>query len=128
MELGIMKELQEDYRDEVFDIRELLTRVENDRELLRELLLISIADLPKHLHGLRDAVNASAADHVASRAHTLKGMLANLSAYRAAEAAARLERLGRSGQRSGFQFELAQFEREAEMLLRELESHAEVSE
>jgi CheY-like chemotaxis protein len=104
------------------DLTELLARVENDRELLRDLLMISKEELPRHLKALREAVESGDGKRVASTAHTLKGMLANLSANHAAEAAAELERLGRSGQISGFEEALVTFERDAIRVLGELDT------
>lgn len=117
-----MKEPQKDSPEAALDMTELLARVENDRELLRDLLMISKEELPKHLQDLREAVKSGDGKRVASVAHTLKGMLANLSANHAAEVAARLERMGGSGQNSGFEEELHNFERDAMSVLRELDT------
>jgi two-component system sensor histidine kinase/response regulator len=76
--------------DAMFDLAELLARVENDRELMRELLLIFKEEFPRRLHDLRDAVDSQDAEKVAAEAHTMKGMLSNLAAIAAAGAAARL--------------------------------------
>ena len=72
-----------------FDHEELLERVENDRELLRDLLLIFKEEFPRHLLVLREAVESRDGNRVTGAAHALKGMLLNLSATRAAATAAR---------------------------------------
>ena len=115
-----MKERQKDPPTGTLDLAELLARVENDRELLRDLLMISKEELPKHLESLRDAVEAKDGTRVALTAHTLKGMLANLSASHAADIAAQLERMGRNGEVAGYGEVFANFERNAKNLLREL--------
>jgi HPt (histidine-containing phosphotransfer) domain-containing protein len=106
----------------MFDLGDLMTRVENDRELLRDLLMISKEELPKHLQALREAVISGDGNNVASAAHTLRGMLANLSANHATESAARLERLGRAGEKAGYDEAMAAFERDVQSLLRELDT------
>ncbi|HXY24716.1 MAG TPA: Hpt domain-containing protein [Candidatus Acidoferrum sp.] len=111
-----------------FDFEELLSRVENDRELMRDLLLIFKEEFPLHHQALREAVEHKDVVRIESEAHKLKGMLSNLAAHEAAEAAARLELLVRSAETSEFQEPFAEFDRIAEELARELDSClAEVS-
>lgn len=104
------------------DMDELLARVENDRDLLRELIGMFKEDFPKQLASLRPAVEKGDAKRVASLAHTLKGMLANLAAHDAYEKAARLEQLGRNGQIERFDEAFATLEGEASKLLNKLEA------
>jgi len=78
----------------IFDHQELLARVENDRELLRDLLTIFKEDFRANFLTLREAVEAKDGDLVATAAHTLRGMLSNLAASQAAATAARLEQMG----------------------------------
>lgn len=108
--------------------KELLTRVENDRALMRDLLLIFKEEFPRHHQALREAVQKLDAQKVAAAAHTLKGMLANLAAAEAADAAARLENMGRSGETAKLTAALAAFDKIAEEMLPQLDScMAEVS-
>src|SRR5260370_268969 len=53
---------------------ELLARVESDRELLRDLLLIFKDDFPRHFQALQQAVSRSPSAQVPALSHTLKGM------------------------------------------------------
>jgi HPt (histidine-containing phosphotransfer) domain-containing protein len=106
-----------------FDYGELLVRVDNDRELLRDLLVIFKEEFPRNLLALREAVAASDGNRVATAAHTLKGMLLNLAANQAAATAARLEQLGRKGDASGYTEGLAAFESDARNLLPELDAY-----
>jgi two-component system sensor histidine kinase/response regulator len=105
-----------------FDYEELLARVENDRELLRDLLMIFREEFPRQLLALREAVEARDGNRVAAAAHTLKGMLSNLAATQAAATAARLEHLGRQGEASGFDEVFAAFESDARILLPQLDA------
>jgi HPt (histidine-containing phosphotransfer) domain-containing protein len=110
----------------LIDLAELLARVENDRELMRDLLLIFKEEFPKCQQALHDAVKSLDAKRVASEAHTLKGMLSNLAAHEVAGSAARLEQLGRSGETSEFVEGLATFDKLAKELLQQVDSVAEV--
>jgi HPt (histidine-containing phosphotransfer) domain-containing protein len=110
----------------LIDFAELLGRVENDRELMRELLLIFKEEFPRHHQGLHDAVESLDAKRVASEAHTLKGMFSNLAAREAAGSAAHLEQLGRRGETSKFVEGLAAFDRLAKELLQQVDSVAEM--
>ncbi len=112
----------------LIDLEELLTRVENDRELMRDLLSIFKEEFPRRRQALREAVESLNAKQVASEAHALKGMLSNLAAREAAEAAARLEQLGRDGKSAEFRESLVTFDNIAEELLPQLDAcMAEVS-
>lgn len=106
----------------LIDFGELLARVESDRELMRDLLLIFKEEFPRYLKALRDAVESRDAKRVTSAAHTLKGMLSNLAAHEAAVAAARLEQLGRGREISEFTEPLAAFDRLAKELLLQVDS------
>ena len=106
----------------LIDYAELLARVENDRELMRDLLLIFKEEFPRCHRALHDAVDSLDAKRVVSEAHTLKGMLSNLAAGEAAAAAAHLEQLGRSGETSKFVAALAAFDHLAKKLLLRVDS------
>ncbi len=104
----------------IMDLNELLARVENDRELMRDLLLIFKEEFPRHLQVLRLAVDSQDGEKVAAEAHALKGMLSNLAAGPAA--AARLEQLGRNQEVSKFQEACASFEKISKQLLMHLDT------
>lgn len=105
----------------ILDINDLLARVENDRDLVREILHIFKEEFPRHRESLRAAVHSSDGAKVAAEAHSLKGMLANVAAVRAAAAATRLENLGRTGDILHFAEAHAAFEEISEELLVHLE-------
>src|SRR5437660_10541879 len=97
-----MKTTNNDSVPAAFDFAELLARVDNDRDLLRELFDLFKEDAPRHVEALRDAVQRGDAAAVASEAHALKGMLSNLSSKHAAATAAQLEGLGRENRCAEF--------------------------
>jgi HPt (histidine-containing phosphotransfer) domain-containing protein len=104
------------------DLTELLRRVQNDRELLHELLKIFKEEFPILLLSLREAVVRRDMKGVKVRAHTMKGMLSNISFARAAVSAACLERMGQQCVTQGLPEELARLEREASLALTEFEA------
>jgi HPt (histidine-containing phosphotransfer) domain-containing protein len=107
----------------VFNLSELLARVDNDSELLREVIGICKAEIPRHISLLREAVAQADVKNIEKFGHTLKGMLLHLAATRAAAAAGRLEQLGRSGDTTTLTSAVAIFESEVAKLMMELEAH-----
>jgi HPt (histidine-containing phosphotransfer) domain-containing protein len=111
------------------DLPELLSRGDNDRELLRDLLVIFKEEFPRHLQALRAAVEGQNAKESKMVSHTLKGMLANLAVTKAAALAGHLEQLAGSeaGSKAGSSLTegLAEFEREVDGLLAEMETYME---
>ena len=83
---------------EVFDRAALLVRIEGDETLLRELVELFLEDTPQRLDHIRDAFVDNDCQRLERAAHTLKGSVGNLCAYRAYETAKRLERLARTGE------------------------------
>lgn len=110
------------------DVEELLERTENDRGLMRDLLIIFREEFPQRLRSLREAVTSLNAGYVVMEAHALKGMLSNLAAVEAAAAAAELELLGRNNEASKFLESFLRFEVVAKELSQQVEAcMAEVS-
>ena len=120
--LGSVRKKEKCMAKAMLDLTQLLERVENDRELIRDLLLIFKEEFPIHLRALRSAVDSMDGETVAAEAHTMKGMLSNLAANSAAGAAARLEQLGRNQEVSEFQAACASFENLSKELMLELDT------
>jgi len=106
----------------VFNLSELLARVDNDSELLREVIGICKAEIPRHISLLREAVAQADVKNIEKLGHTLKGVLLHLAATRAAAAAGRLEQLGRSSDTTTLTSAVAIFESEVAKLMMELEA------
>jgi len=104
------------------DLPDLLARVDTDRQLLCELLRIFKEDFPCLLQSLQEAVIREDMKGVQVKAHTIKGMLVNVSFARAAASAACLERMGQQCVTQGLPEELASLEQEASIALTELEA------
>ena len=107
----------------IIDLGELLSRVENDRDLMLELLVIFKEEFPRRLQALHLAVDSLDGEKVVAEAHALKGMLSNLAAGSAADAAARLEQLGRSREVSEFREACASLENICKELLLQLDAY-----
>src|ERR1700704_2703480 len=83
------------------NLPELLTRVENDRDLLCELIGIFKTEFPLLLRALQESVACKDMKRVEISSHSLKGMLSGLSVTRAAANASRLEQMARAGEKLG---------------------------
>jgi PAS domain S-box-containing protein len=105
-----------------FSLNTLLNRVDQDRELLKELVEIFKHEFPRYRDELRQAVAQSDLQRVSTVGHALKGMFANLAADRAAALAANLERIGKGTETAGLQAALEAFEAESAVLLPALDS------
>ena len=80
-----------------WNIAELLERVEGDHEFLRELLSVFRQDSQSNLVKAKAQLVEHDLPGVSRTAHTLKGMLRNLSMERAAGAARQLEAAAQEG-------------------------------
>jgi HPt (histidine-containing phosphotransfer) domain-containing protein len=81
----------------IIDKTGLMERLDGDQELLGELVELFLADCPRLLEEIRAAVESDDAEQLMRAAHTLKGSVSNFCASDAAEAAQKLESLGRAG-------------------------------
>lgn len=104
------------------DFPDLLIRVDTDRKLLCELLRLFKEEFPCLLQALQEAVVRGDMKGVEVTAHTIKGMLANVSFPRAAASAACLQRMGQQCVTQGLPEELARLKQEASLALAELEA------
>ncbi len=103
------------------NMSELLARIDNDHELLIELLTLFQADFPRLRDALHVAVDKGNPNQVEKAAHTLKGMLANLSMKQADQLAARVKLAARAGDAQEIQKATADFDREVAGLLAAVE-------
>ena len=104
------------------DTAELLSRVGDDRELLREIVDVFRDDFPQQLQALQEAARSGELEALTRIAHTIKGMLLNLAAGSAAAAAANLEKCGKAGDAHGIGAALANLEKECADLLPQLDA------
>jgi two-component system, sensor histidine kinase and response regulator len=105
----------------VLDPDRLLDALDGDVETMRGVVELFAAQRADLVGRLRDAIRRSVAADVHHVAHSLKGALATLGADAAAEAAFRLERIGRAGDLATAAAAFAALERELERLQPELD-------
>lgn len=105
------------------NLPELLSRVDNDRELLLDLLSVFKEEFPRLLRTLHDAVVLQDMKQTAMVSHTLKGMLLNMAVLRAAKSVALLERLAQEETKTSVPNAFAAFETEVQGLLPEMETY-----
>ena len=96
---------------EVLDEAQLVSRVDSDPQLLRDLVDLFLEECPRLVDDMRVALDRKDAKAVQRGAHGLRGSTSNLAAQMASEAARKLESLAQAG-------DLQQ----AESVLQELES------
>jgi PAS domain S-box-containing protein len=89
--------------DPVFDATAALDSLEGDSELLHEIAGIFLAQAPKHMEKIREAVANRDPKLLERAAHGLKGAAANLLAKGVVDAASKLEEIGRAGYVAGAQ-------------------------
>lgn len=77
--------------------QELLKRVGGNPKVLREVIRIFQEDTPKRMFAIRDAIKRGDGKALASAAHALGGSVGMLGAIEIAEAARKIEMMGRGG-------------------------------
>ena len=101
---------------EVLDEALLVSRVDGDPQLLRDLVDLFLEDCPRLVDEIRVALDRKDAKLVERDAHSLKGATGNLAAQMASEAARKLERFARAGDLLHAESELLELEWELERL------------
>jgi two-component system, sensor histidine kinase and response regulator len=108
----------------ILNLEELLTRVDDDRELVVELFFIFRSGCPGNFQRLREAIRREDGKAAERECHTFKGILLNLSAPRAATAVRELENLVRKRQFASMKIGLAELESEVQLLLAQIDERA----
>ncbi|MEF3695366.1 MAG: response regulator [Candidatus Cloacimonadota bacterium] len=75
-----------------FDEAGLLQRVSNDRELMKDLIEISLAQFPSQIEQLREAVKSRNPEDIRRAAHAIKGSALNMSLNQLGELAKGMEK------------------------------------
>jgi response regulator RpfG family c-di-GMP phosphodiesterase len=111
--------------DPAFDRKKVLARLDGDLSLLREIIGIFVADSPKLISEIRDAIDSGDHDRLRQASHTFKGMVANFCAMDSMELALQLERSGQNGDLAAAGNIFAGLEMEIARLNRSLADFAE---
>ncbi len=86
---------------EIIDLKEVLERVQDDKELLLELFDIYQGDFVKKRQALSDAINAKDITKIKEIAHSMKGASGNISAKMIYGSCLSLEQLAKSNTTDG---------------------------
>jgi PAS domain S-box-containing protein len=92
---------QPDRSLEVFDRAAAMERVGGDASFLAELAGMFLADCPRLMAEIREAIDRNDADALRNAAHTLKGAVANFGSSETHDVSSRLEAMGRDGELRG---------------------------
>jgi HPt (histidine-containing phosphotransfer) domain-containing protein len=92
-----MEALLDQQQTMVFNRILALDRVGGDALLLQEISVLFIADYPRSIQEIQDAIKSGDAKALEHAAHGLKGAVSNFAAEPARMAAHQLEDIGRSG-------------------------------
>ncbi len=87
--------------EDIIDLKDVLDRVQDDKELLLELLDIYIEDFVNKRKDLGEAVSASDFTKIKEVAHSMKGASGNISAKRMYDSCLKLEQLARANSTDG---------------------------
>jgi HPt (histidine-containing phosphotransfer) domain-containing protein len=104
------------WEEPVLDTAALMRRVEDDLELLQAIGSLFFQAWPGKLAALREAIGCRDVEVVERVAHSVLGSTGNFAAQGAAQAARRLEGMGRSGNLEGADKALAALEAEVERM------------
>jgi HPt (histidine-containing phosphotransfer) domain-containing protein len=118
-----MEKAAEQPRQLDWDLKELMERLGGDQEFLRELLVMFREDVRMNLEKSRTAIDGGDYGGLSRTAHTMKGMLRNLSMGAAAETAAALEESSREGLQKESKELLEGLTKELEGILPEVDAH-----
>jgi len=89
--------------EEIIDLKDVLERVQDDKELLVELLDIYQEDFVIKRKALGDAITANDITKIKEVAHSMKGASGNISAKPLHTACLKLETLAKEGKTDGMQ-------------------------
>ena len=105
-----------------WDLNGLMERLEGDRDFLLELLVMFQQDVWSNLEKSRLALAGGELEELSRVAHTMKGMLRNLSMSAAGQSAAALETAAREGHAEECRQLLVQLSLQLESILPEVEA------
>ncbi len=104
------------------DCAQLLSRIDDDRAFLAELLELFRRDYPTHLEHAQEAIDMRSPVSLQTSAHALKGALGNLAAVEGYALAAELEDMGRTLNLTSAQSALDRLATELQNVVRALET------
>jgi HPt (histidine-containing phosphotransfer) domain-containing protein len=109
-------------RQSEWNLQGLMERLGGDQDFLQELLLMFREEVRVNLEKSHAAIAIGDYEQLARTAHTMKGMLRNLSMDAAGETAAALETASRESRECESNEQLQKLEKELEGILPEVEA------
>jgi CheY-like chemotaxis protein/HPt (histidine-containing phosphotransfer) domain-containing protein len=106
--------------DSLVDEAAILSGMDGNRKLLRDLTRIFVADCPKQLVEIKAAIQMGDTERLRRAAHALKGSVGNFGAKKAFETASQLETMGKTGKLDAAPGTYLALESELSQLTREL--------
>jgi CheY-like chemotaxis protein len=100
-----------------FDLAAALDLVDGDIELLREMTVVFIEEVPRLMSGIEDALASEDVRSLERAAHALKGTVGSFAANRAYEVARRVEEAAREGRDEEARNSVAALREEMERLI-----------
>jgi PAS domain S-box-containing protein len=115
----VVSQLLESGKVPVINTAALLKGLDGNRTLLRQMARLFLADAPKQLSRIKDALGTGDREALARAAHALKGSVGNFGAQNAIEAAERIEARAKTGEIVNAE-DLAALESELTLVSRDL--------
>ncbi len=109
----------------LFDPQHLLTQIDNDSDLLKEIVELFVTDSELRIADIRDSIARQDSEALFRSAHTLKGAVSNFGAKSVFAASLELETMGRDNDLSRAAEVLPDLEQKLEHLRRALSEFAE---
>jgi len=105
----------------ILDLKELMERVQDDKELLLELLDIFIEDFDKKKKALQEAIEETNYEQIRNIAHSLKGATGNISAKDLRVIFTDMEEMGKKSDITGIEDLILSMSAQFEVLLGRIE-------
>ncbi|GEM_PF-3326051 len=100
--------------DEIFDRNDLLERVGGDKRLCEDMLSLFLQVIPGQMEKIKAATEEKDAKKIRDEAHSIKGMAANMSAFRIRKIASEMEIAGEKGDTDRARLFMDNLEKEVE--------------
>lgn len=104
--------------DEVLNKDEIMERIDGDIELLMDMIELFIADCPKLMSNIKNAIDQKNSNELKRSAHTLKGSVSNFSAQLVYDITLELEFMGRNNDMENAEEAYTKLEKEIERLIK----------
>ncbi|OQX26009.1 MAG: hypothetical protein BWK80_12715 [Desulfobacteraceae bacterium IS3] len=102
------------FPDEIFDRNDLSERMGGDKLLCEDMLLLFLQVIPGRMEKMKAATEEKDAKKIRDEAHSIKGMAANMSAFRIRKIASEMEDAGEKGDTERARLLIAELENEVE--------------